>query len=122
MAAGFTVELDLTAGKPMAFAALKIVELYVNNSGDNVHVTKREDGTLQFEFESDKAETAASAAEVKRGYNATHKNPVDEFVCSICGFTCEDCREAIHEEDGEFSHYREYEFKYCPNCGAKMEG
>lgn len=119
--AGLTMEIDLTAGKPMAFAALKIVELYVNNSGDNVCVDKQPDGTLLFNFESDKAAAAANATEVKRGYNATDKNPVDEFVCSNCGFTCADYVQVKYDEDGDYTYNCEYEFKHCPNCGAKME-
>lgn len=53
--------------------------------------------------------------------NLTEINPVDEFICSRCGFMTEDfCRLVIDEDDGEHYHY-EYEIKYCPNCGAKVE-
>lgn len=61
-------------------------------------------------------------AEVKHGYNKTSMHPVDEFVCSKCGFICTDYMETVYDEDGEYTYYREYEFNYCPNCGAKMDG
>ena len=53
--------------------------------------------------------------------NLSENNPVDEFICSKCGFMTEEfCRLKIDEDDGEHYHY-EYEIKYCPNCGAKVE-
>lgn len=64
----------------------------------------------------------ADFAEVKHGYNATDMHPVDEFVCSVCGFICQDYTEMVYDEDGEYTYYRECEFKYCPNCGAIMDG
>lgn len=64
----------------------------------------------------------ADVAEVRHGHNATSMHPVDEFVCSVCGFICNDYTEAVYDEDGDYTYYRECEFKYCPNCGAKMDG
>ena len=29
---------------------------------------------------------AADVKEIQHGYNATNINPVDEFICSVCGF------------------------------------
>lgn len=52
--------------------------------------------------------------------NITDKNPVDEFVCSSCGFIIDDFSSVKVDDDGEVFHY-EYEIKYCPNCGAKVE-
>ena len=53
--------------------------------------------------------------------NMSDKNPVDEFVCSKCGFMTDDFhRLVIDEDDGEHIYY-EYEIKYCPNCGAKVK-
>lgn len=53
--------------------------------------------------------------------NISENNPVDEFKCSKCGFMAEDFhRLVIDEDDGEHINY-EYEIKYCPNCGAKVE-
>lgn len=53
--------------------------------------------------------------------NMTDKNPVDEFICSNCGFHYEDISETREDEDGEYSYKVEFETKYCPNCGAKVE-
>lgn len=44
----------------------------------------------------------------------------DGFVCSRCGyFTDEVNRTDIDKDDGEYYHY-DYQFKYCPECGAKV--
>ena len=61
--------------------------------------------------------------EVRHGKNITQKHPVDEFICSECGFiTRECCRYKIDEDaDGDESML-EFEFRYCPCCGAKMDG
>jgi len=59
--------------------------------------------------------------EVKHGRNITEVHPVDEFICSECGFICCDFSEMrIDEETGDVS-YREFEMGYCPRCGAKMD-
>lgn len=44
----------------------------------------------------------------------------DQFVCSNCGIELQDWHAVERSEDGDIT-YHEYEFKYCPNCGAKME-
>lgn len=52
--------------------------------------------------------------------NLSEYNPVDEFICSECGFAMVDfCRMEIDEEEGDKT-YHEFEIKYCPNCGAKV--
>lgn len=88
--------------------------------------------TSAFEFENcfpywifHKAITEApvvDAEPVLHGYNATPTHPSDQFVCSCCGFTCE-ITEIRYDADGlgEPDVY-EYDCKYCPNCGARMEG
>ena len=44
----------------------------------------------------------------------------DQFVCSNCGIELQDWhRVERDEEDGDIT-FHEYEFKYCPNCGAKI--
>lgn len=68
----------------------------------------------------DKVPTA-DVKEIKYGRNMTEMRPVDEFICSECGFMCEDLTEKVYEEKGDYFYYREYEVKYCPNCGAKMD-
>lgn len=64
---------------------------------------------------------AADVAKVKHGHNTTRFNPVDEFICSECGFMCVDYSEMKYDEDGEYVYFCEYEFNYCPHCGAKMD-
>ena len=51
---------------------------------------------------------------MKHGYNKTSMHPVDEFICSVCGFNCTDYTEVITEEDGD-CWFKECEFKYCPH-------
>ena len=59
--------------------------------------------------------------QIKHGYNATKMHPVDEFICSVCGFTCTDYIEIKYDVDGEYSYGSECEFDYCPRCGTKMD-
>lgn len=63
----------------------------------------------------------ADVQEIKHGRNMTDKHPVDEFICSECEFMIDDISEKVYDEDGDYYFHREYEIKYCPNCGAKME-
>lgn len=60
--------------------------------------------------------------EVKHGRNITEMHPVDEFVCSECGFMLCDFTEIRIDEDTHYNSYHECYIKYCPNCGAKMDG
>ena len=56
-------------------------------------------------------------APVVHGKNITEMHQVDEFICSECGIDITDfCR---YDPENEACY--EYVFKYCPNCGAKME-
>ena len=43
----------------------------------------------------------------------------DQFVCSNCGIELQDWRRVERDEDGDIT-YHEYEFRFCPNCGAKL--
>lgn len=58
--------------------------------------------------------------------NLTKENPVDEFICSECGFMTNDFSRLEIDEDFEEGIYyeernhHEFEIKYCPNCGAKV--
>lgn len=45
----------------------------------------------------------------------------DEFVCSACGIHLESWVKVDIEDTDEWE-FSEYEFKYCPNCGARLEG
>ena len=56
------------------------------------------------------------------GENIGTVHPVDEFVCSKCGIHLEGWTRVVTDEDDGELYYYEYEFKYCPNCGAKMKG
>lgn len=60
--------------------------------------------------------SAADVAPVKHGKNETRMNPVDEFICSECGFTS---REMSGYDAAEDVYY-EFEPNFCPNCGADM--
>jgi hypothetical protein len=55
-------------------------------------------------------------APIKYGRNVTQMNPVDEFICSECGFTTRDMGGYDAEDDVC------YEFcpHFCPNCGAAI--
>lgn len=65
---------------------------------------------------------AADVVEVVHGHNKTSMHPVDEFLCSVCGFCCADYTETKYDEDGDYEYSCECEFDYCPKCGAKMDG
>lgn len=52
---------------------------------------------------------AADVVEVRRG-KLVEADDGDGVVCSVCG---EDFCTIIHETD---------RFKFCPNCGARMDG
>lgn len=62
----------------------------------------------------------ANVQTVSHCKNLTSINPVDEFICSRCGYMTEDCSEKIYDEDGEYYSIREFIYNYCPKCGAKV--
>ena len=45
----------------------------------------------------------------------------DQFVCSNCGIELQDWLKVERDEDGDIT-FHGYEFKYCPNCGARIGG
>ena len=59
----------------------------------------------------------ADVQEVRDVKNVTPFHPADEFICSECGIAFKEMSEYIIEDDV----YREFYFKFCPNCGAKMD-
>ena len=65
---------------------------------------------------------AADVVELKTGKNvATEYDDCDQFVCSECGIELQDWHRVEREEDDGDVTYHEYRFRFCPNCGAKME-
>lgn len=72
-------------------------------------------------YEAIKEAPAADVVEVVHGHNETSMHPVDEFLCSVCGFCCVDYTETKYNEDGDYEYSCECEFDYCPKCGAKMD-
>ena len=68
-----------------------------------------------------KSVPAADVVEVRHGENITKMYPTEEFICSECGLIMRDFEEIRVDEENDECHY-EFEFKYCPECGAKMDG
>lgn len=66
---------------------------------------------------------AADVAPVVHGTNIGEDyDDCDQFVCSNCGIELQDWTRVERDlDDGEITHH-EYTFRYCPNCGAKMDG
>lgn len=63
------------------------------------------------------------AVPVVHGYNDNQNyHEADEFRCSVCGLHLEDWSRRICDEDTGDEFFVEYVFKYCPECGAKMDG
>ena len=79
-------------------------------------------GLTPEEIENLKDQSASDVAEVVHGKNITAMHPVDEFLCSVCGFCCSDYTQTRYDENGDYEYSCECEFSYCPNCGAKMDG
>lgn len=78
-------------------------------------VCLRDDNYLEYCFAEDSGKCRLyEPPEDKTCRNITKENPVDDFVCSKCGVHLYDWIR-VRDED-----YYEYEFKYCPNCGAKV--
>lgn len=68
---------------------------------------------------------AVDATPVAHARNVTPTHYSDEFVCGNCGFCCE-ITEIRHDDEDDFglgeASAHEYECKFCPDCGAKMDG
>lgn len=65
------------------------------------------------------------AVPVVHAENVTPTHYSDEFLCGNCGFCCE-ITEIRHDDEYDFglgeASAHEYECKFCPDCGAKMDG
>lgn len=58
----------------------------------------------------------------KKCHNENHDYAgCDQFVCSNCGIELQDWHRAERDEDDGDITYHEYEFRFCPNCGAKVK-
>lgn len=58
----------------------------------------------------------------KKCHNENHNYAeYGQFVCSNCGIELQDWLRVEHDEDDGYTKYHEYEFNYCPNCGAKID-
>lgn len=58
----------------------------------------------------------------KKCHNENHDYAeCDQFVCSNCGIELQDWHRVERDEDDGDVTYHEYEFKFCPNCGAKID-
>lgn len=77
-------------------------------------------GTL---FKKLRSIPAADVVEVQHGENIGEDyDAVDQFVCSKCGIELQGWYMVERDmDDGEETHH-EYVMRYCPNCGAKMDG
>ena len=58
----------------------------------------------------------------REGKNISKMHPVDEFICSECGAIFRDVPLVVIDEENEDELYYEFEFKFCPRCGAKVKG
>lgn len=69
-------------------------------------------------------ELPVEAEPVRHGQNVSPTHYSDEFTCSACGFSCEITELRYDDEDGfgmgAATEY-EYDCKFCPDCGAKMD-
>ena len=58
----------------------------------------------------------------KKCHNENHDYAgCDQFVCSNCGIELQDWHKVERDEDDGDITYHGYEFKYCPNCGARVD-
>lgn len=56
---------------------------------------------------------------VSKAHNITLNDKSKEFICSECNLILVDFLEK-HIEDGRWFSFSRFEFRYCPNCGAKI--
>lgn len=46
----------------------------------------------------------------------------DKLICSNCRIVLEGWYEVEYDDDCDDITHHEYEFNFCPNCGAKLKG
>ena len=44
----------------------------------------------------------------------------DRFICQTCGIALQNCKRVVPNASEENMFDYEYEFKFCPECGAKI--
>lgn len=100
---------------------LRFIVKYEKQHGSvsDVEKSKAKFETMQGVISLVKSQPTADVQEVRHGKNVTEMHPVDEFECSECGFICE-ISEKIYDDEYTFDCYREYNPKFCPQCGATM--
>ena len=72
----------------------------------------------------DKSDNTEQVNRLTRGTADVTRNLAkvsDTFICEKCGIWLEDCVKVEYDEDTEDTAYQEYEFKFCPRCGRKVE-
>lgn len=74
-------------------------------------------------IEAVKMQPTIEAVPVVNGFNDNRNyHEVDEFRCSECGLHLEDWSRHVYDEELDDEFIKEYAFKYCPECGAKIGG
>ena len=79
------------------------------------------ENALELYYEKLKEEKAICNTYTEKCHNENHDYAeCDQFVCSNCGIELQDWHRVERDEDDGDVTYHEYEFNYCPNCGAKI--
>ena len=103
------------------------LEIILKSQADVVSLCERPEiagGFLQALDFVKKAPTV-DASPVVHAENVTPTHSTDMFVCGNCGFTCEITKLIYEDEDHPevgIPIAFEYDCKYCPDCGAKING
>lgn len=52
---------------------------------------------------------------------ATDYANTDQFICSNCHIHLQNWHSVEIDEDTDEETHHEYTFRYCPNCGARIQ-